>query len=73
MKMWTFLTKIFRKTTKTCNSCGCGIDIKNDPALCLHGEENGIPFETYVCEPCCEKICAEYDPDFEDINIVEED
>jgi hypothetical protein len=49
------------------------IDIKNDPALCLHGEENGIPFETYICEPCCEKICAEYDPEFEDVNIVEED
>ena len=71
--MWQFLMTIFRKTTKTCDRCGCSIHPRKDAALCLHGEENGIAFQTYICEPCCVKICNEQEPDFEDINIVEED
>ena len=71
--MWKFLTKMFQKNTKTCENCGCSINPKKDAALCLHGEEHGIPFETYICEPCCEKICFEYEPEFEDVTIAEED
>ena len=74
--MMTFLKKIFQKNTKTCEHCGCRINPKKDPALCVHGSELGIPFDTYICEPCCEKICYEYEAyeaEYEDIKIAEED
>lgn len=69
--MRTFLMKMFQKNTKTCEHCGCGINPKKDAAICLHGEENGIPFETYICEPCCEKICFEYD-EVEGLEVAED-
>lgn len=69
--MLRFLKKIFQKNTKICEHCGCGINPKKDAAICLHGTDNGIAFEQWVCEPCCEKICYEYEQ--RDVNFVEED
>jgi len=72
--MWTFLTKIFQRNTKTCEHCGCGINPKKDAAICLHGEEHGIVFEQWVCEDCCMKIAYEYEAyyELEDAAVVEE-
>lgn len=69
------LMKIFQKNTKLCDQCGCGINPKKDVALCLHGEQNGMPFEIYVCEPCAEKAWRDTmnDDMLEDVNIAEED
>lgn len=69
------LMMMFQKNTKTCDHCGCSINPKVDAALCLHGSDNGIPFEQWVCEPCCEKIAYEYEQEFadEEVNIAEQD
>ena len=63
--MWNWLTKIFRRNTKICDQCGCGINANKDAAICLHGSEHGITFERWVCEDCCMKIANEYEEYFE--------
>ena len=68
--MWTFLTKIFQKHTKICDQCG-GVLKKNDPAICLHGVEDGLQYEIYVCEPCCMKLAYEYD-EAEELKVAED-
>lgn len=72
--MWKFLTRIFRKPTKNCESCGKTINMKRDAAMCLHGEEHGIPFEHYICEPCAEAAWLDAMNDFmlEEITVAEE-
>jgi hypothetical protein len=66
--------RMFQKNTKTCDHCGCSINPKADAALCLHGEEHGIPFEQWICEPCCLKVAYEYEQYFEleDATVAEE-
>ena len=70
--MWTFLMKMFQKNTtiKICDQCGVVLK-KNDPAICLHGIEDGLEYEVFVCEPCCIKIAHEYD-EIEDLKIAED-
>jgi hypothetical protein len=65
--------KIFQKPTKICDQCGAILK-KNDPAVCLHGVDNSLEFEIFICEPCCEKIAFEYDADhgMEEINATED-
>lgn len=71
--MWTFLKKIFQRHTKTCDQCGCDINVKRDAAICLQGEEHGRSFEIYVCEPCAERLWLESlnDDMFEELDIAE--
>lgn len=67
--MLTFLTRMFRKNTKICDQCGVILK-KKDPAICLHGVEDGLQYEIYVCEPCCMKLAYEYD-ELEELDIAE--
>lgn len=68
--MWTYLMKMFQKNTKTCDQCGVVLK-KNDPAICLHGIDEGLEYEIYVCEPCCERIAQEYD-EVEEVKLAED-
>ena len=68
--MWKFLKKIFQKHTKICDQCGVVLK-KNDPAICLHGIEDGLQYEIYVCEPCCMKLAYEYD-EAEELEVAED-
>lgn len=68
--MWKYLTKIFQKHTKICDQCGVVLK-KNDPAICLHGIEDGLEYEIYVCEPCCMKLAYEYD-EAEELEVAED-
>lgn len=68
--MWKFLTRIFQKSIRICDQCGIVLK-KNDPAICLHGIDNGLQYELYVCEPCCLKLANEYD-DIEEFEFAED-
>ena len=71
MLKWIF-SKIFKRNIKTCDQCGCSINVKSDAALCLHGTEKDVIFELWICEPCCKRI-AEEDDCFDEVKIAEED
>jgi hypothetical protein len=39
--------------------------------MCLHGIEEGLEYEMFVCEPCCIRIANEYD-EIEELKIAED-
>lgn len=69
--MWKFLMRLFRKNIKICDQCQSAIDIDRDVAICLRGIQEGISYEAYVCEPCCEKLAQDFDLD-EEVEYAEE-
>lgn len=69
--MWKFLTRLFRKNIKICDQCQSAINVDKDAAICLRGIQDGVPYEAYVCEPCCEKLSYDYGFE-EEVNFAEE-